>query len=217
MKILALFMTLAAGLLSAAGSQEDNHLFLLAGEGMRVGELSAALGEGAVVERRNRNGWTPLMLAAAKGNLPAVELLLEAGADPSAASRTEYYSGFSALMTAAYYDHPDVIEALVAAGAEVNAADNHYYGETALMLAVKTGNIESVRSLIAGGAEVNTANRRGVTALMYAASYGRVEIIKALLEAGADPEIRDQEGMDAFRWSILAGSRRAAVRHLLEQ
>ncbi len=185
-------------------------------DGDRAEEIAGLIAGGADVNARNQNGWTPLMVAASRGNLEAVNELLTAGADPSAASRTEFYSGFTALMAAAYYGHPEVAEALVKAGADPDAADNHYYGETALMLAVKGDCPDTVRVLLAGGANVNARNCQGVTALMYAASYGRLETVELLLAAGTEVGVRDNAGLDASRWSVLAGPRRAAVQMLLQ-
>lgn len=180
------------------------------------GEIASLARAGADLNAGNQNGWTPLMVAASRGNLRAVDELLAAGADPNITSRTEHYSGFTALMAAAYYGHPEVVETLVKAGAELDAADNHYYGETALMLAVKRGCPRTVRILLAGGADVNAVNRNGVSALMYAASYGQVEMVEMLLAAGAEVALRDNAGLDALRWSFLAGPRRTEVRGLLE-
>jgi hypothetical protein len=202
--------------LRAAAKDDASGLFRAA-ETSSPEELKSLLAGGAEVDARNRNGWTPLLIAAARGNLPAVDVLLAAGADPSAASRTEGYSGFTALMAAAYHGQDGVVAALAAAGADVNAVDNHYHNETALMLAVKSGRAKSVRALIAAGADVNATNRYGVTALMYAASYGRREMVEALLKAGALAELRDEAGLTAARWSVLAGPRRAEVRRLLER
>ncbi len=207
---------LAAGMIALApATLIAGDLFQAVYDG-RPEEIPALVTAGADVNAGNPNGWTPLMVAASRGDLEAVKLLLSAGADPDIASRTEYYSGFTAVMAAAFYGHPEVAEVLVATGIELDAVDNHYYGETALMLAVKRGIPETVKVLLAGGADVNVANRNGVTALMYAASYGRMEMVEMLLAAGADPEIRDHAGLDASRWSFLAGSRRAEIRSLLE-
>ena len=181
----------------------------------RTEELSRSVAGGADVNAANENGWTPLMVAASRGNLEAIDLLLAAGADPGPAAPTRDVSGFTALMAAAYYGHPEAAAALLQAGAEPGATDNHYYGETALMLAVKRGDFQTVKVLLDGGADAGAANRAGVTALMYAASYGRLKIIKLLLAAGADAGVRDHSGLDALRWSVLAGSSRSAVRDLL--
>jgi ankyrin repeat protein len=73
-----------------------------------AGLLRLALANGADLEARsnfsNKSDMTPLMLAASGGHLEAVELLLEAGADPSA--RTE--SSATARTLAQEAGHQDI-------------------------------------------------------------------------------------------------------------
>lgn len=208
--ILYLMAVLTAWSLKAAAAD----LFQAAAAG-RTEDISLSILGGADLNAANENGWTPLMFAASRGDLDAVNLLLAYGADPEAAPSTKNVSGFTALMAAAYYGHPGAAAALLRSGADPDAADTHYYGETALMLAVKRREPETVKVLLAGGADADAGNRAGVTPLMYAASYGDLEVIRLLLAAGADVSVRDNEGLDALRWAHLAGPRRAAVRDLL--
>ena len=71
--------------------------------------------------RRRRDA---LMLAARSGNVEAVKLLLEAGANVNAAER---FRGQTALMLAAVENHAAVVQALIAAGAQVNARTVEYH------------------------------------------------------------------------------------------
>lgn len=51
--------------------------------------LSLLIAAGANINRHGFNDWTPLHMAAAKGNLEAVRLLLDAGADRSVRTRID--------------------------------------------------------------------------------------------------------------------------------
>ena len=73
------------------------------------------------------------MLAAFKGHLAVVRVLVEAGADKNAAKQ----NGATALMIAAFKGHLDVARVLVEAGADKNAAKQD--GATALMSATQNG------------------------------------------------------------------------------
>jgi ankyrin repeat protein len=63
---------------------------------------------GADVNHRAAGGWTPLHLAASRGSLPVIELLLEAGADPAATSD----DGKTAADVARERGHPDAARRL---------------------------------------------------------------------------------------------------------
>jgi uncharacterized protein len=54
--------------------------------------LSILIEAGADLSRHGFNDWTPLHFAAARGNLDAVRLLLDAGADPSLRTRIDDFA-----------------------------------------------------------------------------------------------------------------------------
>src|SRR5262249_12062671 len=154
----------------------------------------------ARVSSANRNGVTPLALAAVNGSASMVELLLNAGADPNAASG----EGESALMTAARTGRPEPIRLLLARGADPNAAARKF-GETAVRWAAGHDHACAIRALVAGGAKPNAHSstidlpklkvdfsfavdtalpRGGMTALMYAARQGQINAVTALADVG---------------------------------
>lgn len=77
------------------------------------------------------------MLAAAWGDIQAVKILIEAGADPNYGTDKD---GHSALMWAAknFDEQLEMAEVLLEAGAQVNIVSN--YGETPLSIAEEYGN-----------------------------------------------------------------------------
>jgi len=77
----------------------------------------AVSGSGMCVDERDTAGETPLILAAERGDAEAARVLLAAGADPRAAS----YSEWTALHGAAECGSVLVIELLAAAGVDVSA------------------------------------------------------------------------------------------------
>ena len=87
----------------------------------------------------------PMYLAAERGHLEVVRLLLEARADKNAARQ----DGTTALMAAAVNGHLEVVRLLLEAGADKNAASQD--GTTALMAATARGHLEVVRLLLEAG------------------------------------------------------------------
>ncbi len=127
-------------------------------------------------------GLTPLMAAANRGNVEAMQMLLAKGAKTDAKSA----GGASALIFAAGSGQPAAVELLLEKGADPNAKTKR--GETALNAAATQGVEESVRLLIARGAMVNTQDERGYSPLMHAAASDTVPVgtVKLLLASGAD-------------------------------
>ena len=118
-----LLLTLFMGRASAGTTEE-----LLEGAGKAEPEKVRQLIQGgADVNAKNKDGLTPLMLAAQNNPNPEVlKVLIKAGEDVNAKD-TE---GWTPLMIAAIENTPEVLTALLEAGADAKAKNNE--GKTAL-------------------------------------------------------------------------------------
>jgi ankyrin repeat protein len=133
-----------------------------------------------LVNVRDGEGGTPLHLAVQGGHAELAELLLDRGADISAADA----SGYTPLHHAAYAGDAALVGLLLARGADVT--EREVRGRTPLYMAVNWGgNVEAVERLIAAGADVNDRTPSGEQMLLSTLYYGSPEIIDALLAAGA--------------------------------
>lgn len=136
------------------------------------------------------DGTTALHWAVYNDDVEAVDMLLQAGADPRASNRY----GVRPLPLAATNGSAAIIERLLAAGADVNGRT--LAGETPLMLAARAASREVVELLLAHGAEVNAVEpSHQQTALMWAAMTDNAGAIRALIAAGADVSARSQSPM----------------------
>ncbi|KAL3435422.1 ankyrin repeat-containing domain protein [Aspergillus tetrazonus] len=158
-----------------------------------------------------------LQAAAYSGDLEAVKLLLDRGADVNiqagehgTALQAAAYQGYqdivkllldhdaevnilggyygTALQAAAYMGHQDIVKLLLDHDAEVNILGGYY--RTALQAAVYQGDVEVVRLLLDHDADVNIQAGEHETALQAAASIGHQDIVKLLLDGGADVNIQ---------------------------
>jgi ankyrin repeat protein len=121
------------------------------------------------------------MFAGAYGSVQALDLLLNAGADVNAKSRT----GRTALIITAIQNGSDpVVQMLLSKGADPLAVDTD--GQSFLLAASKGFNPRQVRLAVQKGADVNLKDRSGMTALMNAAQVGDVDSVKFLLSKGVD-------------------------------
>ncbi|XP_041105489.1 ankyrin repeat domain-containing protein 6-like isoform X2 [Polyodon spathula] len=133
-------------------------------------------------------GRTPLHLAAYKGHIEVVRILLKAGCDLDIQDDSDQ----TALHRAAVVGNTDVISALLQEGCAVDRQDKA--GNTALHLACQNGHSQSCRLLLLGGSRPDTKNSVGETCLHVAARYNHVAIITILLGAFCSVSDKNQAG-----------------------
>jgi Ankyrin repeats (3 copies)/Ankyrin repeat len=102
-----------------------------------------------VKDTADRNGMTPLMLAAANGHASIVELLLKRWADKNLKDS----SGATAAHHAAKDMQQDCLDILLDAGSDLLAAN--CMGQLLIHLAAINGSVEMVDSLLSRGSHVN--------------------------------------------------------------
>ncbi|MBP8149930.1 MAG: ankyrin repeat domain-containing protein [Limnohabitans sp.] len=118
---------------------------------------------GTQIHVRNPAGETPLMLAALRGQVPLVEMLIEKKA-------AIHHPGWSPLHYAATGGHTAIVDLLIKRGAAVNAESPN--GTTPLMMAARYGSAHSVKSLIQSGSDLLKQNQQGLTAFDFAVQGG---------------------------------------------
>jgi ankyrin repeat protein len=138
------------------------------------------------------------VVTAAKGDLTAVKLFLDAGMSVKATSST----GLTALHNAALTGQEQVAALLIQQGAEVDAVDSTKV--TPLMCAALNGHTVVVNLLLAKGARVNAVDvyRRSALWMAADAQTENTAVVAALLRGGANVNIGEQNG-----WTSLARAR----------
>jgi ankyrin repeat protein len=141
-----------------------------------------------------------LLKASGKGDLGAVQALLQQGVSPNAAND----KGYTGLMEAARTGKLEVVDALIKAGAEVNARSKD--GSTAALRAVFGAQADTLERLVKAGADVKLANAKGETPFQYAVGNAtanvRPEIIAALRKGGVDVRSETVRGEPALVYAI---------------
>lgn len=144
---------------------------------------------------------TPLMIAAQKGSLPILKLLLTKGAKLETQATGGY---FTALHYAVVNGHKSCVQALLARGADANTANVD--GELALLAAAERYPIIA-KMLINKGANVNGEDITGSTVLMYAIWGGQLDLVRFLLKKGADVHPKDEGDDTALTHAKKEGNR----------
>ena len=163
---------------------------------------------------------TPLRMAAERGNIDVMNLLLNAGADPNFSknrARSQLKSE-GAFLIAVIYGQKNAAQLLIHAGAEIDKEGIH--GRTPLYYAACMNMLNwdmtvMVAFLLNAGANPNKADKFGNTPLMAAACKGYTDVVKMLINGGAEPVAENHNGDT----SLICASREGhkdTVQYLLD-
>ncbi|KAM9254857.1 ankyrin repeat domain-containing protein 24 [Cariama cristata] len=198
--------------------------------------------KGLVPTKLDSEGKSAFHLAAMRGNVDCLEVMLAHGVD----AMTKDSSGYTALHLASKHGHPQCVSKLLQASCPVDVADGngrtalHHAavsgciscseilcdfkaplnikdkdGYTPLILAAKMSHSELCRYLVHRGAALNSRDLQGRTALMLACENGSVETVEVLINAGARVAVVDSMGHDAVHYSLATGN--ALIQHFLQE
>ncbi|XP_077611942.1 ankycorbin isoform X2 [Crocuta crocuta] len=204
-------------------------------------KVASLLGKkGATATKQDSEGKTAFHLAATKGHVECLRVMVTHGVDVTAQDT----AGHSALHLAAKNSHHECIRKLLQSKCPAGSVDSsgktalHYAaaqgclqavqvlcehkspvnlkdldGNIPLLLAVQNGHSEVCRFLLDHGADVNSRDKNGRTALMLACEISSPNIVEALIKKGADLNLVDSLGHNALHYSKL--SENAGIQSLL--
>ncbi|WMT84150.1 ankyrin repeat domain-containing protein [Wolbachia endosymbiont of Listronotus oregonensis] len=180
--------------------------------------------ESVDVNSTDENGWTPLHLAAWKGQLDNARLLIEKGADINA----ENIFGRKPVHVAAESNNTNIIEFFLSKG--MNVDDTDRYGRTPLYCASWNGHLGVVKYLVEKGADINAQDKGGETSLdaatdqkhddvvgylkqvqlnqelLIAAQYGNFDEVRDLVSQGASLNTKYSNGMTVMHSAAYGGN-----------
>lgn len=205
----------AKALLKSGGKLRPDQLFVAVLLSPELVHL--VISHGIELEGRDNFQRTPLMLAAKAGHSRAVELLLEAGANPNALD----FAKRNALHYGAKSRNRSVVGTLLNAGADSNQSDSRghtplhslgWYGDLSLLREATLGKTDdgwtllhewapipgATETLLEAGWNRDVQDALGQTALHWCAFRGNAPGVATLLSRGADPMQENFEGFNAL-------------------
>lgn len=148
---------------------------------------------GVDIESCATDGMTALMHSAIRGDLDAVRILLEAGAD---ANKQASQGGATSLTYASSTGHTETVKLLLDSGADPQTKDHS--GRTFLHAAVGGGVLDIVHFALSAGIDINAKSADGLTPLHVAAWSRNPRLLHLLIEHGADVNAKTTWGLTAL-------------------
>lgn len=145
----------------------------------------------------NRNGLTPLALAAGENRVDIIRLLIRKGADVNYVSGR----GWTALIEAADEGAFEAAKELLAAGAKTDLPGT---SRSAADMAASEGHPDILQLLAESGADISGKGRE-TSPLHQAAEEGQFFVVQSLLQAGADAGAKDASGRTALSYAAEEG------------
>ena len=160
-----------------------------------IERVGALLDQGVLVDSRDEEKYTPLMLASAYGHSAVAALLVDRGANVNAESD----DGSTPVIEASYGGHLDTLQLLVSRGADVH--HRNQLGHSSLLWAALGDHLPICEYLLSLGADLMAANDDNETALAHYGNYAsprlspetkalRVAALEAWWAAGPHPSQR---------------------------
>ncbi len=162
-------------------------------------EIRQLLVNGLDPNGRDGNGRTPYLVAAYRGDITAMEILVKGGADPQAKDSQNY----DAITILAVANRVEAMRAAIRLGGDPKSITSPYLG-TALIAAAHLGHADVVKVLIDAGSPLDHINNLGWTAVIEAIVLGdgganHQRCLRDLLAAGANPNLADRSGVTPLK------------------
>eukprot|EP00062_Callorhinchus_milii_P014450 gi/632963644/ref/XP_007897996.1/ PREDICTED: ankyrin repeat family A protein 2 isoform X2 [Callorhinchus milii] len=133
--------------------------------------LASRIEQDNLINMQDEQGFTPLMWAAAHGQIAVVEFLLQNGGDPHLLANGRE----SALSLASSKGYADIVKMLLNHGCDVNEYD--WNGGTPLLYGVHGNHVKCVETLLEYGADPTAETDSGFNAMDMAVNLGFKNVI----------------------------------------
>ncbi|KAK2831302.1 hypothetical protein Q7C36_016388 [Tachysurus vachellii] len=213
--------------------KDDNSLLHYAVASGNIEIVRLVLNNGASVNCKSANGYTPLLIAVLKKFHEICGLLVESGADVNLAEQDLWTAlhfasqsgddravrllldakatadvkdkeGWTPIHLASQNGHENVVRHLLSRLTDVDIQEEQS-GRTALHTACEYGHLSIAKLLLAKGADPNRTDNTQTTSLHLAAEQGHFRVARLLVNSGADVKLKDNRNYSALHFAALRG------------
>ena len=217
----------------AVYDDQDVGVLHAAAETGEIEIIELLVSQGCLVDSRNKEGLTPLMMAALYDEPSAFQMLLQNTADPSLKDNdglsplqcatkggntsiinnllllgvdidSRTNAGVTSLMAAAFCDKQSAFQMLIQNGADPSSKADR--GLSLLQCAVQGGNPSIINKLLSLGLDVDSRGTQGATPLMFAAAFDKQSAFQVLIENGADPSLKTDKELSLLHCAVQSGN-----------
>ena len=174
--------------MGAISSSPDIHM--LAKNGQNAELMQAILRHPKLIDKRDKMGKTPLLIACEYNQVETVKILIDAGADRTLTS-SPAGTGSKPIHVCAENGSKESLLHLLNIGEDINAQDT--YGWTPLHFACDKRHGGTALLLIEQGADVNSVNHSKETPLHFAAKSGLSNLAQKLIDRKANVNAMDND------------------------
>ncbi len=178
--------TLADALIDAAGAGD-------------IAKVQNLLQQGADVNEKNKNGFSPLILACLFGKSDVAKVLLDKGANVN----IQDDGGMAPIILAAGNGNVPLMKILLAKGAKLDMTDNK--GRTAMHFAAMRSKLNALQFLLETGADLQSLDSEGNTPLLAHIANkpaANADIINFFLTNGSAINTQNTKGYTAFTLAV---------------
>lgn len=172
--------------------------------------VRSSIDDGADVNNKDKNNWTPLHLASKRGYVKIVKILIDAGANLSLSNQISKTTGndqkgSNPINLAIQYNHNETAKLLINemsqfiidTGNNVNSKDKNGWTPLYLM-AMFSDDMEKVKALIDAGADVDAMSNEGFTPLHTVSDVG---IAQLFIDTDANVNAIDNYGSTPLHYA----------------
>lgn len=146
------------------------------------------------------NDMSAVQFATREGNVSAVQLLLEHGADMSPRDENDKTPLYSVCRKESDDNTYDLCKLFLEKEADSNLPDHE--GRTPFHFALQNQSLKVIKLLLKFGANIAMADQRKGTALHFAATNRRVDVIEFVIDRGFDMEVCDVENITPLMLAV---------------